>query len=164
MNIQHSHFTKQTEHTKPSLGSIWHNISFCSFDIHLKYHAQTKWLDIFRKIDCIIHEKFAKVIQSVPINSVALPKIAEKFCKLPKLLRQIRQPADGYYWLVSGVLRTSTAMHCKHTHSQGININKVDECVTGNHWKAFITKHYRTAVFLSYTYPIFIDWIFQQLC
>ena len=127
INIKYSHLTKQTE--VHSLWSIWHNIHFCSFNIHLKYYAQTKLItsNFFKKIDCIIHEHFTKVIQTVPINSVAFPKNPEKFCKLPKLSRQIRQPADGCYWQVSGDLRTTDVMHCKHTQSQGVNINKADD-------------------------------------
>jgi len=35
---------------------------------------------------------------------------------------------------------TTTEMHCKHSHSQGININKVDEYVKAYHWKVFRTK------------------------
>ena len=63
----------------------------------------------------------------VPINFVALPKITKKFRKSPKLPRQIRKPVDECYWQVSGVLRTTTAMYHKRTHSQGIKVNKADE-------------------------------------
>ena len=44
-------------------------------------------------------------------------------------LQNFTQPADGCYWQVLGVLRKTKAMHCKHTPSQRININKSDECL-----------------------------------
>ena len=50
------------------------------------------------KEDLHIFWNFTKVIQTVPINFVALPKIAEKFRKSPILPRQIRQVVKSAGW------------------------------------------------------------------
>ena len=117
----------------------------------------------FKEDRLYIFWNFTKVIQTVPINFVALPKIAEKFRKSPRLPRQIRQPSHGCYWQVSDVLRTATTMHYKHTHLQGINIDKADEWIKAYHWKTTVKKNYRSTVSQLYLLDV-INWILQQLC
>jgi len=50
---------------------------------------------------------------------------------------------------------TTRVMQCKHTHSQGININKADEYVKAYHWKAFEQKIFVRLLSKLYLHDIY---------